>query len=76
MYAKLNEVCPGFLKKVGLVMKVSTRKGCVCIVSLDGKEKLVENVDELQRMTSVLEDFTSTTADLSLYLDAEEDIGH
>jgi hypothetical protein len=28
------------LKKSGLVKKVSTRKGCVCIVSLDGKEKL------------------------------------
>jgi hypothetical protein len=39
------------LKKSGLVKKVSTRKGCVCIVSLDGKEKFVENVDELRRMT-------------------------
>jgi hypothetical protein len=62
------------LKKSGLIMKVSTRKGCVCIVSLDGKEKLVENLDELRRMTSVLENFTPTTADLSLYVDAEEDI--
>jgi hypothetical protein len=46
----------------------------LCIVSLDGKEKLVENVDELRRMTSVLKYFTPTTADLSLYVDAEEDI--
>jgi hypothetical protein len=62
------------LKMSDLVKKVSTRKGCVCIVSLDGKEKLLENVDELHRMTSVLESFTPTTADLSIYVDAEEDI--
>jgi hypothetical protein len=62
------------LEKYGLVKKVSTRKGCVCIVSFDGKKKLVENVDELRRMTSVLENFTPTPADLSLYVDAEEDI--
>jgi hypothetical protein len=63
------------LKKLGLVMKVSTRKGCVCIVSLDGKEKLVTNVDDIRTMTNVLENFTPTTADSSLYVDAEEDIG-
>jgi hypothetical protein len=62
------------LKKSGLVKKVSTRKVCVCIVSLDGKEKLVENLDKLWRMTSVLENYTPTTADLSLYVDAEKDI--
>jgi hypothetical protein len=40
------------LKKSGLVKEVSfERKGCVCIVSLDGKEKLVVNVDELRKMT-------------------------
>jgi hypothetical protein len=49
------------LKKSGLVKKVSTRKGYVCIVSLDGKEKLVENVN----VATVLE---------NSYVDAEEDI--
>jgi hypothetical protein len=46
----------------------------VRIVLFDDTDKLVKDVGQLQRMTSVLENFASTKADLSLYVDAKEDI--